>query len=275
MSAAAAPLAVYERRVAASEERVWENVLDWEHLPWLHASSFREITCEEAGRWGWRARVALPFGDAFTIELRIDWDDRSYHTRTLDGPGTGTDIFTRVRRVDTEHTDVTVAFHVPGVPADRAESVGRGYVGLYTRLWDEDELMMQGRQAYLDRTNAPRRAEALPPIPLGPMAELRASLPRMVDAGRARFRVIEADGQLFAHEADCPHLGGPLGAGGIEAGAVVCPWHGYRFDCVTGRGPAGQRCRLPRTARIDERAGEAVLVIRSIGDDGIAPAEQP
>ena len=29
--------AVYKREVAASLERVWENVYDWEHLPFLHS----------------------------------------------------------------------------------------------------------------------------------------------------------------------------------------------------------------------------------------------
>ena len=33
-------VAVYRRRIGASLERVWENVRDWEHLPWLHRQSF-------------------------------------------------------------------------------------------------------------------------------------------------------------------------------------------------------------------------------------------
>ena len=36
---------VYERSLPVSAERVWENVRDWEHLPWLHASSFSSIEC--------------------------------------------------------------------------------------------------------------------------------------------------------------------------------------------------------------------------------------
>jgi hypothetical protein len=34
-SHAAHPVATYERTVRASLDRVRENVLDWEHLPWL------------------------------------------------------------------------------------------------------------------------------------------------------------------------------------------------------------------------------------------------
>jgi len=31
----------YQRTIHASLERIWENVCDWEHLPWLYRSSFR------------------------------------------------------------------------------------------------------------------------------------------------------------------------------------------------------------------------------------------
>ncbi len=37
----------------------------------------------------------------------------------------------------------------------------------------------------------------------------------------------------------CPHQGGPLGEGAIEGGFVVCPWHGYEYDPVTGAPPDG------------------------------------
>ena len=40
----------------------------------------------------------------------------------------------------------------------------------------------------------------------------------------------------------CTHQGMPLSAGEVlEDGTIECPWHGARFDCVTGevrRGPA-------------------------------------
>ena len=45
-------VAVYRRSVAASLERVWENVHDWEHLPWLHGESFHHIDLLDSGRWG-------------------------------------------------------------------------------------------------------------------------------------------------------------------------------------------------------------------------------
>ena len=37
----------------------------------------------------------------------------------------------------------------------------------------------------------------------------------------------------------CPHQGGPLGEGQIEDGCLICPWHGYEYDPVTGLPPGG------------------------------------
>ena len=37
----------------------------------------------------------------------------------------------------------------------------------------------------------------------------------------------------------CPHQGGPLGEGQIEGGFVICPWHGYEYDPLTGEPPEG------------------------------------
>jgi nitrite reductase (NADH) small subunit len=32
----------------------------------------------------------------------------------------------------------------------------------------------------------------------------------------------------------CPHAGGPLGEGNLDGGQIVCPWHGWAFDCRSG-----------------------------------------
>jgi nitrite reductase/ring-hydroxylating ferredoxin subunit len=42
-------------------------------------------------------------------------------------------------------------------------------------------------------------------------------------------------GRFHATGPTCPHEDGPLSEGWIEAGAVVCPWHGFDFDLATGR----------------------------------------
>lgn len=49
--------------------------------------------------------------------------------------------------------------------------------------------------------------------------------------------VARLNGALRVVDGSCPHEGGPLGEGTIEGGRVVCPWHGYAFDLVTGVNP--------------------------------------
>jgi nitrite reductase (NADH) small subunit len=46
--------------------------------------------------------------------------------------------------------------------------------------------------------------------------------------------VANIGGIYSAMDGLCPHRGGPLGQGMVEGGKVVCPWHGWAWDPVTG-----------------------------------------
>jgi nitrite reductase (NADH) small subunit len=46
--------------------------------------------------------------------------------------------------------------------------------------------------------------------------------------------VANGNGACSAMGNVCPHRGGPLGAGVILNGRVVCPWHGWEGDSQTG-----------------------------------------
>ena len=52
------------------------------------------------------------------------------------------------------------------------------------------------------------------------------------------------EGELSAIGNICPHRQGPLGAGWIEDGAVMCPWHAWAFDVTTGVVRAPERGRV-------------------------------
>jgi nitrite reductase (NADH) small subunit len=46
--------------------------------------------------------------------------------------------------------------------------------------------------------------------------------------------VANVNGACSAMDNVCIHQGGPLGQGVILDGKVVCPWHGWMYDPVTG-----------------------------------------
>ena len=47
--------------------------------------------------------------------------------------------------------------------------------------------------------------------------------------------VANINGTITAMDNVCLHQGGPIGQGVIEKGKVVCPWHGWAWDPVTGQ----------------------------------------
>jgi len=46
--------------------------------------------------------------------------------------------------------------------------------------------------------------------------------------------VANVNGEISAMDNICLHRGGPLGQGVISGAKVVCPWHGWEWDCQTG-----------------------------------------
>lgn len=252
-------VAAYRRRLGASLERVWENVRDWEHLPWLHRESFASIALLEEGDFGWRARIGVHGGDEIRLELVVDGNgaDR-YVSRTLEGPGAGTEIWTTVTPIDALHTDVEVEFLLPDVAPSNRQPVGDGFVALYTRLWDQDEAMMRRRSWLLETPRAvvPDTAE----LDLGPASELEARGPQRIQFAGRPVVVTKLEDEWIAFDALCPHWLGPLDEARIEEGRVSCPWHGYVFDLRNGRGcDAAAKMRLAPAPKLTLREGRLVL----------------
>ncbi len=69
--------------------------------------------------------------------------------------------------------------------------------------------------------------------------ELADGRVRTAVAGPRTIALTHCGGRFGALENHCPHQGGPLGEGSIENGLLRCPWHGYDYDPITGRPPAG------------------------------------
>lgn len=56
----------------------------------------------------------------------------------------------------------------------------------------------------------------------------------LVEVEGNRIALFNLDGEVYALDDACTHVGGPLSEGPVEGEEVECPWHGSRFDIETG-----------------------------------------
>lgn len=71
--------------------------------------------------------------------------------------------------------------------------------------------------------------------------------------------IVNLKGEYFCLDDVCTHDGGPLGEGDLDAGCLVCPRHGARFDVRTGE--AETMPATEATVRHDVKLdGESILV---------------
>src|SRR5436305_3631444 len=68
----------------------------------------------------------------------------------------------------------------------------------------------------------------------GTQADLERDGRLLTKVGSLPVVVFWLDGEAFAIEDRCPHLGFPLHQGTVEAGLVTCHWHHARFDLASG-----------------------------------------
>jgi nitrite reductase/ring-hydroxylating ferredoxin subunit/uncharacterized membrane protein len=70
---------------------------------------------------------------------------------------------------------------------------------------------------------------------------LQEQRPTRVEAGGVPILLLRQSGEIWAIDATCTHLGGPLDEGTITGDTVTCPWHGSVFCLRDGaliHGPA-------------------------------------
>jgi len=284
----------YQRRLPVNLLRMLENAYDWEHLPFVHASSFRSIDLAEEGNWGWRAVATLPDGSLQHLELLVDEPNHYWATTVLSGDAKGFQIHTKAVSVSKQEIDVTVSFYLPKgftkvltglnfskaiLPFELYKKIARR-LGIkrvspeeapaqsilsalnyqYGILYDEDESLMSGRQRAIDRLKQNASMVGPENVLLGPVEDVRRDLPKVVQFGKHRFVVNQWRAEWRVYAAECPHLLGPLEKSAIDdQGRVVCPWHGYQFDITTGKNCTGNAIDLPTPPTISIIDDQLVL----------------
>lgn len=239
----------YVRKLPVNMARMMENAHDWEHLPFVHTSSFTSIELVEQGHWGWRAKVGLPDGGGGghqLIDLLVDNEQNYWATTVLSGTGEGVEIHTQATTLGEDEIEVDVRFYLPEAIPDKAVSdfVLSHLQGQYETLYDEDLGLMSGRQSALDARQAARsKSDPKWPVRIGELDALDKSDIQIVDTPSGKACIRYYGGAWISHAATCPHLLGPLQDSQIDEGGVItCPWHGYRFDVATGDNLDG-KCR--------------------------------
>ncbi|WP_437192382.1 Rieske (2Fe-2S) protein [Planctomicrobium sp. SH527] len=71
-------------------------------------------------------------------------------------------------------------------------------------------------------------------ISVAKVGEIPAGEGKTVEANGKMIAVLREDDSYYAIDDACPHMGASLGAGYVENGAVICPWHAWRFSVVDG-----------------------------------------
>lgn len=244
-------VASYDRVIKANTERIWENVLDWEHLPHLHSSSFNYVHLDEAGEWGWRTWS----NTQRTSHIELCVDDTQYVARSYKADDQLSEIWTYLTP-DKDQTSIHVEFYGTNIAPDAVDKIGEIYLGLYQQLWDEDEVMMIERQHRLTEAR-----NAATEINLGPRKDLKNRLPLTVQLKRGEFQIMALNNELIVCSTICPHLLGPLSDIDVDSHTVTCRWHGYRFNIATGEclSPTSARCKLPSPPAIIEESGNIIL----------------
>jgi nitrite reductase/ring-hydroxylating ferredoxin subunit len=283
-------------------ERMYENALDWEHLPWLHSSSFMRIDLIKAGRWGWHANAQLAATDASLLPDRSLWIaalkrsaryqpwrllkfSASLVKQLVVSAGSAVELQllldTDKRRWITttlsgigkggeiwteviEHGPQDIEVVVDFYIPNIPQPIAAPLGEYYKNLYRR---LYDEDQEMMEFRHSALNIQIVDAdqqsLLLGPLEELRPQLPLSFTLSKRQWSLRENGGELIVHPTYCPHRLGPIeGAELSEQGEISCPWHGYRFDLTTGENTSGQRCRLPKPPRL-EVTDEGILVSAS------------
>ena len=118
-------------------------------------------------------------------------------------------------------------------------------------------------------------------INIGTVASFDDPSRRVIEIAGMQVGVFRLDGEFYAYENKCPHLGGPACQGKILPRVledvtenkkslgrvfarnqlnVICPWHGFEFDIRTGAHVAVPKYRL-RPVAVRTEGGDVFITL--------------
>ena len=58
---------------------------------------------------------------------------------------------------------------------------------------------------------------------------------KLVEAGGKKIALFNVEGDFYAIDDTCTHVGGPLSEVSLDGKEVTCPWHGAIYDVTSGK----------------------------------------
>jgi nitrite reductase/ring-hydroxylating ferredoxin subunit len=71
-------------------------------------------------------------------------------------------------------------------------------------------------------------------VKVATVGELADGAARHIVVHGKPMALVKVNGEFFAVNAVCPHMGGPLASGRLDGCLLTCPWHGWTYDVRTG-----------------------------------------
>jgi len=103
-------------------------------------------------------------------------------------------------------------------------------------------------------------------VTVAKVGEIPLNEGRAFEVDEQMVAVFHRDGEYFAIDDMCPHMGASLAAGHFDAETctVTCPWHAWRFDTRDGTWCDNRRLKV------------TVFQVRVVGDEiQVGPSQPP
>ena len=82
-------------------------------------------------------------------------------------------------------------------------------------------------------------------IKVAKKSEIPAYTGKLVEVNGKEIALFLVEGKVYALYNACAHQGGALAEGGLQGRTVMCPWHGWNFDVMTGECKFNPRIKQP------------------------------
>ncbi len=103
----------------------------------------------------------------------------------------------------------------------------------------------------------------MPLVEVARLDQLKPGTSLEAIVGVDAYVVCNHEGIIHVLDGICPHRNGPLGAGNFSDGRVICPYHGWEFDCVTGEYDLNPDVKLKKYP-VEIRAGIVFIQIEAL-----------